>query len=77
MIDRSETRDTPLTPLVVVDRHDVGNSRRGNHLGQRLFVTAHKGRTYERKRSDQIIAQHLARRGPSTYGVREQDVSIC
>jgi hypothetical protein len=28
----------------------------------------HGGRTYERKRSDQITAQHLASRGPSTYG---------
>ncbi|MBI1775047.1 MAG: transposase [Proteobacteria bacterium] len=32
-----------------------GNSRRGNHLGQRSCATAHTGRTYDRKRSDQKI----------------------
>lgn len=69
MIDRSETRDTPLTPLVAVGRHDVRNSRRGNHLGQRSCATAYKGRTYDRKRSDQSLLNNLARRVPSTYGV--------
>src|SRR5215204_5472435 len=49
-------------------RLSVWNSRRGNHLGQRSCASAPTGRTYGRKRSDQSTANHLARRGPSTYG---------
>src|ERR1700752_4263193 len=47
----------------------VWNSRRGNHLGQRSCASAPTGRTYGRKRSGQNTAKHLARRGPSTYGL--------
>jgi hypothetical protein len=49
-------------------RFTVWNSRRGNHLGQRSCASASTGRTYGRGRSDQSTANHLARRGPSTYG---------
>src|SRR6201988_2127561 len=48
----------------------VWNSRRGNHLGQHSCASAPTGRTYGRKRSGQNTAKHLARRGPSTYGLR-------
>ncbi len=49
-------------------RDSVWSSCRGNHLGQRSCASAPTGRTYGRKRSDQSTAQHLARRGRSTYG---------
>jgi hypothetical protein len=48
----------------------VGNPGRGNHLGQCSCANAPKGRTYGRKRSDQMSAKDLARRGPSTCGSR-------
>ncbi|MBB3166705.1 transposase [Rhizobium laguerreae] len=40
-------------------RSSVWNPRRGTHLGQRSCVNATKGRTKERKRSDQIIKEFL------------------
>ena len=68
MINRSKTRDIPKVPVIVQGRIAVRNSGRGNHLGQRSCASATKGRTYERKRSDQNLPKFLARRGPSTYG---------
>jgi hypothetical protein len=59
----SEKANGPLA-----GRLSVWNSCRGNHLGQRSCASASTGRTYGRKRSDQNTDQHLARRGPSTYG---------
>ncbi|SHG97612.1 hypothetical protein SAMN05444169_5068 [Bradyrhizobium erythrophlei] len=44
-------------------RRRVWNSRRGNHLGQRSYARAPTGRTYGRKRSDQIIATTALRGG--------------
>src|ERR1035437_9229019 len=44
-------------------RRRVWNSRRGNHLGQRSYASAPTGRTYGRKRSDQIIATKALRGG--------------
>jgi IS5 family transposase len=35
----------------------------GNHLGQRSSVAAHKGRTYDRKRSDQTTAEPSCKSG--------------
>jgi hypothetical protein len=55
VIDRSKTRDTPKMPVVAQGRELVRDSGRGNHLGQRSCANATKGRTYERKRSDQIL----------------------
>jgi hypothetical protein len=58
VIDRSEARNTPDEPVAVcAGRPIVWNSRRGNHLGQRLCATAYTGRTNDRKRSDQNTAQ--------------------
>jgi len=67
VIDRSKTRDTPFPAVALVGRVPVWNTRRGTHLGQRSYGSATTGRTYARKRSDQITARHLARREPSTY----------
>lgn len=53
VIDRSKTQDTPLNPSAIVGRRYVRNLRRGNHLGPLSCATAHEGRTYDRKRSDQ------------------------
>ena len=44
-------------------RSSVWNPRRGTHLGQRSCVNAPKGRTYERKRSDQIIKEFSCKEG--------------
>jgi hypothetical protein len=64
VIDRSEARDTPDEPVAVcAGRPIVWNSRRGNHLGQRSCATAYKGRTYDRKRSDQKSAQQSCEAG--------------
>jgi len=52
VIDRSKTGDTPKMPVTV-----QGRPGRGNHLGQRSCANATKGRTYERKRSDQNPTQ--------------------
>ena len=73
MIDRSGTQDTPRFPLAGKGRLDVWDLCRGNHLGQRSRANATTGRTYGRKRSDQIISKYLASRGPSTYGNRTAD----
>jgi Transposase DDE domain group 1 len=48
---------------VCAGRPTVWNSRRGNHLGQRSCATAYKGRTYDRKRSDQNSAQQSCEPG--------------
>jgi hypothetical protein len=66
-IDRSKARDTPSVPLTVTGRFGVGNTRCGNHLGQRLYVVAPKGRTYGSKRSDQKNLLSPCMREPSTY----------
>jgi len=63
VIDRSNPRDTPKNALAVRGRNSVRNSRRGNHLGQRSCATAQTGRTYDRKRSDQITAQPTCKSG--------------
>ncbi|QNG43468.1 SDR family oxidoreductase [Sphingobium yanoikuyae] len=60
-IDRSEACDTPSVPVAITGRCRVGNTHRGNHLGQRSRATAPKGRTYGSKRSDQIFRSALAR----------------
>lgn len=60
-IDRSEACDTPSVPMAITGRCLVGNTHRGNHLGQRSRATAPKGRTYGSKRSDQIFRSALAR----------------
>jgi hypothetical protein len=57
VIDRSKTGDTPKMPVTVQGRRFVRDSGRGNHLGQRSCANATKGRTYERKRSDQNPTQ--------------------
>src|ERR1700730_9916798 len=44
-------------PVTVQGRRFVRDSGRGNHLGQRSCANATKGRTYERKRSDQNPTQ--------------------
>src|ERR1700739_1315975 len=44
-------------------RRPVWSSRRGNHLGQRSYASAPTGRTYGRKRSDQIYATTLLQGG--------------
>ncbi len=41
----------------------LGTRVRGSHLGQRSCANATKGRTYERKRSDQNIAQSTCEEG--------------
>ena len=56
VINRSETSDTPFIPMAFHGRQVVWNTRRGNHLGQRSCADAPKGRTYGRKRLDQITA---------------------
>lgn len=43
--------------MTLKGRDVVWNSRCGNHLGQRSCASATKGRTYERKRSDQSTCQ--------------------
>jgi transposase len=63
VIDRSKTRDTPLTPPAAKGRLSVWNPRRGNHLGQRSCASATTGRTYGRKRSDQNTAKTPLRGG--------------
>ena len=70
VIDRSGTQDTPGIPLAPQGRLDVWDLCCGNHLGQRSCANAKTGRTYGRKRSDQIISKYLASRGPSTYEIR-------
>ena len=75
MIDRSKTRDTPKMPMAAQGRRLVRDSGRGNHLGQRSCANATKGRTYERKRSDQNPTQNFLRaRGPSTYGISTRSI---
>jgi len=61
VIDRSKTRDTPKMPMAAQGRRLVRDSGRGNHLGQRSCANATKGRTYERKRSDQNPTQNFLR----------------
>jgi hypothetical protein len=61
VIDRSKTRDTPKMPVAAQGRRLVRDSGRGNHLGQRSCANATKGRTYERKRSDQNPTQNFLR----------------
>ncbi len=63
MINRSKTRDIPKVPVIVQGRIGVRNSGRGNHLGQRSCASATKGRTYERKRSDQKSTEILCEKG--------------
>lgn len=69
MIDRFGTRDTPLGAMVAVvamaaaGRKIVWNTSREPHLGQRSFVSATTGRTYARKRSDQITAKNPCKEG--------------
>jgi hypothetical protein len=63
VIDRSKTRDTPKMPVAAQGRRLVRDSGRGNHLGQRSCANATKGRTYERKRSDQNPTQNFLRAG--------------
>ena len=43
--------------MAIAGRSFVRNSCRGNHLGQRSCASATTGRTYERKRSDQITSK--------------------
>src|SRR5258707_6365729 len=50
-------------PVIVQGRIAVRNSGRGNHLGQRSCASATKGRTYERKRSDQKSTEILCEKG--------------
>jgi hypothetical protein len=63
--DRSirDVYDTPNDPMAVAGRSIVWNVRRGPHLGQRSCAGAPTGRTYERKRSDQIIQKSSCRQG--------------
>ena len=58
-IYRSETSDIPLIPMARCGRQLVWNTCRGNHLGQRPCADAPKGRTYGRKRLDQITVTAL------------------
>jgi putative transposase len=63
VIDRSKACDTPSVPLTVIGRCGVGNTRCGNHLGQRPYAVAPKGRTYGSKRSDQNSLLSLLQEG--------------
>ena len=63
MIDRSETRETPLCPMALQGRVTVWNARRGTHLGQRSYATELTGRTYDRKRSDQTMLKFSCESG--------------
>lgn len=56
-------------------RSAVWNLRRRNHLGQRSCVSASIGRTYGRKRPDQMYRKSLAGKGPSTYGAMSAGTS--
>jgi hypothetical protein len=58
-------------------RRPVWNSRRGNHLGQRSYASAPTGRTYGRKRSDQIIAKTALRGGGRPDANRRAKLLIC
>jgi hypothetical protein len=76
VIDRSKTRDTPCFPLAAKGRLGVWNSHRGNHLGQRSCASAKTGRTYGRKRSDQIYATTVLQGGGRPHmGSRRRSAS--
>lgn len=70
MIDRSEMRDTPLTPLVV-----VAAMMSGTRVAETILASSHvrpHTKAGHMIASDSIksLLNNLARRVPSTYGVR-------
>src|SRR4029077_12159142 len=80
VIGRSEDRDNPWNPLVLRHHVPVWDPIRVTHLGQRscdrTTQAGHMAATAQSHRR----CQHLARRGPSTYGFplsRERRISKC